>query len=203
MQEVRLGGASVLVLEAVRGLPSEGAAAVRALESTSPDVLAMSIAPEELQALRTYAGGPADPENFEEEIYVAGLSAWEVPVKPAPCFTDPLKAAETRGIRLEALDLDEEAYTTAYLRCVSAMELILQGRVEVRLARKKFTAPTPRDFVLAWDAEVNRAAGFTRLQREREAHMARRLREIAARARRVLAVVEVERSRGVLAALRA
>jgi hypothetical protein len=203
MEEVRVGGATVLVLPAVRGLPSEGAAAARAVESLSPDVVALSIAPEELTALKRYGGGPVEPENFEEEIYVAGLSAWETPVKPAPCFTDALRAAGERRIRVEALDMDEEAYTTAYLRYVSAMELILQGRVEARLARRKFSASAPADFVLAWDAEVNRAAGFTRLQREREAHMARRLREIAPSARRVLAVVEVERSAGVVAALRA
>lgn len=203
MEEVRLGGTSVLVLPVVRGLPSEGTAAAHAVEFVSPDVVGLSIAPEELEALRTYEGGPAEPANFEEEIYVAGLSAWEAPVKPPPCFTQAMRAAEARGIRLEALDMGEDAYTTAYLRSVSAMELILQGRVEARLSRKKFQASTPQDFVLAWDAEVNRAAGFTRLQREREGFMARRLRELAESSRRILAVVEVERSGGVVAALRA
>lgn len=203
MEEVRLGDASVLVLPVVRGLPSEGPAVVRAMEFAAPNVVALSISPEEVDALRRYEGGPVEPENVEEEIYVAGLSAWETPVKPAPCFAEALRAADARGLRVEGLDMDEEAYTDAYIRSVSAMELILQGRVQSRLARKRFRVETPQDFVLAWDAEVNRAPGFTRLQREREAHMTGRLREIARTARRVLAVIEVERVKGILAALRA
>lgn len=202
MEEVRLGGASVFLVPVVRGLPSEGPAVVRAMDALGPDVVALSISPEEVDALRTWDGAPLGPENAEEELYVAGLSAWELPVKPPPCFTEALRAADARGARVEALDMDEEAYTDAYTRFVSGMELILQGRVVARLARKRFRAETPRDFVLAWDAEVNRAPGFTRLQREREAHMARRVREIAAGARRILAIIEVERARGVLASLR-
>jgi pheromone shutdown protein TraB len=56
--------------------------------------------------------------------------------------------------------------------------------------------------VIEWDSEVNRSAGFARLQIERERHIAKRLREVAETANRVLAVVEVERARGVLEALR-
>lgn len=203
MDEVRLGHASIVPIAVVRGLPSEGPAVVRAIGSASPDVVALSISPEELEALRHYDGGPVEPDNFEEEIYMAGLSAWETPIKPPPCFTEALRAAEARGLRAEPLDMDEDAYTDAYTTHVGAMELILQGRARSRLARKKFRASTPQHFVLEWDAEVNRSAGFARLQREREAHMAARLREIALTWRRVLAVIEVERIKGVLVALNA
>lgn len=203
MQDVRLGHASVRVLPVVRGLPSGGPAVLAALESAAPRVIALSIAPEEVRALREYRGGPVPPEGFEEEAYVAGLAEWEQPVKPAPCFAEAIRAADVRGIPVEGIDMNEEAYTDAYTRCVSALELILQGRTEARLHRRKLRAKTPEEFVLAWDAEVNRPAGFARLQREREAHMASRVKALAAVASPVLAVLEVERAAGVLAALRA
>jgi len=202
MDEVRLGEARVHVLPVVRGLPSEAPSVAGAIETVRPDVVALSIGPEELEALRAYRGGSVAAENFEEEVYVAGLSAWEEPVKPAPCFTEAIRRADASRVRVEGVDMDESTYTDAYTSYVSAMELILQGRAERRLARKRFRARTPREFVLEWDAEVNRPVGFARLQREREAHMARRLREIAKSARAVLAVIEVERAEGVLAALR-
>jgi len=201
MEEVRLGRASILAFPVVRGLPSEGIAAARAVASTAPDVVALSISPEELDGLRHHAGEPVAPENVEEEVYVAGLSAWETPVKPPPCFTEALRAAEGSGLRVEALDMDEETYTDAYTKWVGAVELLFQGRAHSKLVRRKFRAETPREFVLEWDAEVNRSAGFARLQLERERHMASRLHEIAVRARRILAVIEVERSKGVLDAL--
>ncbi len=202
MDEVRVGGTFVYVLPVVRGLPSEVPAVRNAMDAARPDVVALSISPEEVDALRQFKGGSAEPDNFEEEIYIAGLSAWEEPVKPAPCFTEALRAATGRKARVEGIDMDESTYTDAYTQYVSAMELILQGRVQARLRRRRFRASTPRDFVLEWDQEVNRSVGFARLQRERERHMAARLKKISEAAGRVLAVIEVERVKGVLAALR-
>jgi hypothetical protein len=202
MEEVRLGRASLVALPVVRGLPSEGPAVVRAIESASPEVVGLSISPEELAGLRRYSGPVAEPENFEEEVYMAGLSAWETPVKPPPCFSEAIRAADERRIRIEALDMAEDVYTDAYTTWVGAVELLFQGRSRNRLARRRFRAATPSEFVLEWDAEVNRSAGFARLQLERERHIAKRIREIAETAKRVLAVVEVERAQGVLTALR-
>src|SRR6059036_3393335 len=202
MDEVRLGLASVTILSVVRGLPSERSTVATAIRTTKPDVVALSIGPEELQTLRVYHGGPLEPENFEEEIYVAGLSAWEPPMKPPPCFTEAVRVAEKQGTRLEAIDMDEVTYTENYVDCVSTLEVIFQGRLERKLAKKRFDAKTPQEFVLAWDAEVNGPPGFARLQAMREAYMAVRVRQIADAESSILALIEVERSKGVLAALR-
>jgi len=203
MEEVRLGRASVALLPVVRGLPSEAPSVARAIESTAPHLVALSISPDELEALRTYDGRPAEAANFEEEIYMAGLSAWETPVKPAPCFTEAVRTSAARHVPVEPLDMDEETFTSAYTRFVGAVELLFQGRAEGRLARKRFRATTPEEFVLEWDAAVNRSTGFARLQIEREKHMASRIETLAGTSDKILAVVEVERIRGVLGALRA
>jgi pheromone shutdown protein TraB len=203
MDEVRLGDASVKILPVVRGLPSEIHLVANAIDTTAPNVVAVSIGPEELQTLRAYHGGPLEPENFEEEVYVAGLSAWETPTKPPPCFTEAIRVADRRGARLEALDMDEVTYTENYVDCVSGLEVVFQGRLERRLKKKQFRAKTPQDFVIEWDAEVNGPPGFARLQSRREAYMAARLRQIGASTESVLALIEVERVKGILAALRA
>ena len=202
MEEIRLGEATISIYPAVRGLPSDGRAIAQAIDTLKPDVVALSVSPEELDTLRTYRGGNLEPDRTEDEVYVAGLSVWEEPILPPPCFTQAVEKATARQVRLEALDLDEEAYADAYTAHVSTMELILQGRLENRLLKKRFQVATPQEFALAWDAEVNRTDGFARLQREREKFIASRLRELADGLTRVLAVVEVERVKGVLAALR-
>src|SRR2546428_37036 len=122
MDEVRLGLASVTILPVVRGLPSETATVAQAIRTTDPKVVALSIGPEELETLRVYHGGPLEPENFEEEIYVAGLSAWEPPMKPPPCFTEAVRIADKRGTRLEALDTDQVTYTATSLDSVSTLQ---------------------------------------------------------------------------------
>jgi hypothetical protein len=202
MEEIRLGEATISIFPAVRGLPSDGDAVAKAIDAIKPDVVALSVSPEELDTLRTYRGGNLEPDRTEDEVYVAGLSVWEEPVLPPPCFTQAVERAVTSRIRIEALDLGEEAYADAYTEYVSTMELILQGRLENRLLKKRFRVATPQEFALAWDAEVNRTVGFARLQREREKFIASRLREVARDRGRILAVVEVERVKGVLAALR-
>ena len=202
MDEVRLDRSTVHILPVIRGLPSESEAVRRAIESTRPAAIGLSIGPEELQSLRTYEGAPLEPENFEEEIYVAGLSAWEPPVKPPPCFSAAIRAADGMGRPVEAIDMDEVTYTESYVNCVSALEVVFVGRLEKRLTNKRFRATNPRDFVLEWDAEVNGSPGFQRLQSRREAFMAGRLREMAASKDPVLAIIEVERARGVRAVLR-
>ena len=201
MDEVQLDRATIRLLPVVRGLPSEAETVRRAIESTRPAAIGISIGPEELITLRSYDGGPLSAENFEEEIYVAGLSAWEPAIKPPPCFSEAIKAADARGVPIEAVDMDEVTYTESYVDCVSGLEVVFQGRLEKRLTKKRFRATNPRDFVLEWDAEVNGSPGFARLQSRREAFMAGRLREIAASHDSVLAVIEVERAVGVRLAL--
>lgn len=196
IEEVRLGEASVSILPVVRGLPSDGDAVADTIASLGPDRVALSVSPEELETLRTYHGGNLEAGTVEEEAYVAGLSAWEEPILPPPCFTRAVTVAVAQKIPLEAVDLTEEAYTDAYTTWVSTMELLLQGRMESRLLKKRFRVSTPQEFAVAWDAEVNRTVGFTRLQKEREKFMASRLREVSADGRRVLAVIEVERVKG-------
>ncbi len=202
MEEVRLGEATVSLLPVVRGLPSAGETVRKAIDAQKPDVVALSISPEELDTLRAWRGGKLEPDNVEDEVYVAGLSTWEEPIMPPPCFTRAIETATARRIRLAAIDMDEETYADTYTKWVSTMELILQGRLENRLLKKRFHVSTAEDFALAWDAEINRSAGFARLEKERERFMAGQLRELAHGGTRVLAVVEVERIRGVLTALR-
>ncbi len=201
MEEVRLGEATVSVLPVVRGLPSEADKVAESIGAWRPSIVALSVSPEELETLRRYGGGNLEPDTTEDEVYVAGLSVWEEPVMPPPCFTRAVREAVARHVRLEAVDMDEEAYADAYTACVSTVEIILQGRLESRLLKKRFHVSTPEDFAIAWDREINRTAGFARLQKERERFIAARLRGFAQGTARVLAVVEVERVNGVLAEL--
>lgn len=202
MEELPLGQATLGVLPVVRGLPSDGRKVLDALASWRPGIVALTLSREELDALRHYRGGNMEPDTTEDEIYVAGLSVWEEPEMPPPCFVQAVRDGTARQIRLEAVDMDEETYADAYTTCVSTMEIILQGRLENRLMKKRFHVSTPQEFAIAWDAEVNRPVGFARLQREREAFIAGRLRALAEDRARILAVIEVERVKGVLAALR-
>src|SRR5256886_8542253 len=175
MDEVQLDRATIRLLPVVRGLPSEAETVRRATDSPRPAAIGISIGPEELIAFGSSDGGPLSAENFEEEIYVAGLSAWERAINPPPCFSEAIKAADARGVPIEAVDMDEVTYTESYVDCVSGLEVVFQGRFEKPLTKKRFPATNPRDFVLEWDAEVDGAPRVAPLPSRPETFIASRL----------------------------
>ena len=172
----------------------------RAFEEVGPDAVALSLGKEELEALEAYDGTDHPPANWEEELYVAGLGQWGEVRKPPPCFVEALRLAKERGIAVRALDFNDEDYTEAYVRCVTAWDLIAHSRLEKKAARHTFTATTPEAFVLEFDVFVNDPEGYVALEQARERHIAKRLGKLSRNFGALLAVVERERAGGVRSA---
>ncbi len=203
MEVFDLEGTRVVLLSVIRGLVSERSRVRAAVDEVRPAAVGMSISGEELEALRAYPGGAVGPSGPEEEAYVAGLSAFGEVEKPPPCFTEGLAAAAELGLPVHALDMDEEAFSEAYLGAVSGLDFVLTGVRASRMRRWHARAGSPQAFVLAWDARVNRARGMRALQRKREAHIVKRIRDVARGGGPVLALVDLERAPGVSERLRA
>ena len=197
MEVLHLTGARVVLLPVVRGLVSERLRVRAATEDVRPVAVGVSISPEELEALRHHGTGSVDPSGPEEEVYVAGLSAFGAVEKPPPCFTEALVVAEERRLPVHAIDMDEGTFSDAYLHAVSGLDFIRSGIQASRIHGWKVRAETPEAFVLAWDARVNRARGYRVLQQQREAHMAGRIIELSRTGGPLLVLVELERIRGV------
>lgn len=196
-------GGKIYLVGAVRGLASEGERAVKAIEELKPDVLAISVSGEGLEAMRgSDQSSEAQATNPEEEVYIAGLSEFGKVMSPPPCFHMPQMFADEKSIPVEALDMDDEHYTAAYCRYVSTMDMIRQGGSGKRLARHPFEAQNPEDFVREWDELVNRLAGYRSLEDAREEWMAKGLVKLGSRHAIVLAVIELERAAGVQDRLR-
>jgi hypothetical protein len=190
-------GRRIFLLAVIRGLESERVEVRKALGEASADAIAISISEEELKALDDYEKGDVPPSNFEEDVYIGGLSRFGEVKKPPPCFLEARDLARSRGLRFLALDMDDHDYTEAYVSNVGTVEMMLHSMSEGRLRRKQFKAETPRDFVLEFDSVVNGSKGFKRLETARENHMAERLAELSRDCATILAVVEVERAEGV------
>ncbi|HEY4704417.1 MAG TPA: hypothetical protein VII27_01595 [Thermoplasmata archaeon] len=203
MDVVPLGAGRVHLFPVVRGLVSEAERVREAFAETRPDAVALSISREEIEGLRAHTGEAVPPDSVDEEVYVRGLAAFGEVRKPPPCFVEALAAAAERGTAVHPLDLDEEQYSTLYVSVVSTVDILLSNARQGRLQRWTSKAGTPEAFVREWDARVNGSEGYRRLQAEREAFIARRIRQLASRYGALLALVEVERADGVLGRLRA
>jgi len=202
MEVVALGFSRVHVMPAVRGLVSEAASVRAAISQVSPEAVGLSIAREELEALRLFEGGNVPPDNVEEEVYVRGLSRFGDVRKPPPCFEEAVRVAAERSIPVHSLDMDDEQYSSVFVASVSTVDILLSNVRQNRLRKWESKAPAAADFVLEWDALVNSSKGYRALQGERETFIARRIRQLAGKYRSLLAVLELERTKGVVARLR-
>lgn len=191
-------GANVFVLPVIRGLVGEAAEVKRAVEEITPNAIGVCVSKEELRTLERMGDEEAEPSSAHEEAYVAGLERFGEVRKPPPCYTEALAQAKRLKVPCVAIDMDEALFTDAYCNFVSTVDVMKQTR-DARIIKKKgFEANSPDDFVMQYDAYVNRHRGLERLERERERYIALRLSKMSAKWDRVLGIVEVERAQGVL-----
>jgi pheromone shutdown protein TraB len=201
MDVVVLGGCRVHVMPVIRGLVSESERVAETFGELRPEAVALSIGREELEALKAHSGENVAPGNVEEEVYVRGLSSFGEVRKPPPCFVTALAACAERGIPIHPLDMDDEQYSSTYVASVSTVDILLTNVREGRLRKWASKASAPEDFVREWDAVVNQSAGYRKLVAEREEFLARRIRQLASRYGVLLALIDVERAKGVLGRL--
>jgi pheromone shutdown protein TraB len=163
-------------------------------------VIALSISPEGLEAMGKPDGLKTDrnaPSNPEEEIYIHGLSEFGEVIKPPPCFSMALERAKAMNIPVKALDMDDEHYTLAYCKHVNTMDMIRQGHSRKSMPKHRFVSKTPEEFVLEWDDLVNRLKGYRELENSREEWLAKGISKLAQKEAGILAIVELERLKGV------
>ncbi len=200
LRTVRLGACVLEVFPTVKGLERERRPVREAIMEARPDVVALPVSAEGLRGLRAIWKGRR-PQIFlshYEEIYAVKLARYGKVSVPPPSFTEAYAAAAGEGIPVKAIDLDEEGFSDAFVQSISSANLIYHSLRWRWLRRRRFDQPTARKFALAWDRAVTSLRGFRNLEDRREEHMARELRRLCARHRKVLAVVELERMEGIL-----
>ena len=191
---------SILLMGCVRGLASEGDWVKNTISEHRPDAVGISISKESLQAMAQHyelGGDLPEPANFEEEMYIEGISQYGEVIRPPPCFSEAWRVAEKRGITLMALDMDDEHFTAAFCKHISGLEIIRQGRCNNKWARHTFTAKNPKEFVLEWDRMINWLPGYKNLEKAREDWIAKGISKLSEEHGSVLVVVEYERLAGV------
>jgi len=197
MESFTLGEGRVAFLPVIRGLVPEGDRVRRAIEEVRPAAVALTVGREELDTLVAYDGAEHPPTNWEEEVYVAGLAEWGPVKKPPPCFVEAVRVAGAMGIPLRALDFNDEDYTEEYVTRIGTMDLLVHTRLEKKVLKHRWTAATPEEFVVEFDALVNDPESYAELEAARERHIAKRIAKLAAKHPSLLAVVEYERAEGV------
>jgi hypothetical protein len=197
---LKIEGCEVLLLPVIRGLVSEGEQVERQAKEFAPDAVALSISPEELKALRGHDGKPLEPMcgTIEENVYETGLGNFGLVERPPRCFTVAVKISDEMKSRVVGADLTEEEFTRSYVSLVSGWDFVRRAVWRNRISSARFDMSSADSFVLDWDRRLRKVRGYDLLERRREAQIAKAIAELAGRSKRLIAIVELERARGVL-----
>jgi len=202
---VTLGKRRISILPTIKGMVLERKKVREAIARLKPDAIALPVSKEGLRGLRALHRG-RKPELFlshYEAIYARRLARYGKVMVPPPSYSEAYAVAARGKIPLKAIDMNEAKFAEVFCDNVSGSSLFYHSVRWRWLKHKRFgAAKTARQFVLAWDAAVNALKGFRNLENAREEHMARRLVSMSEKYRHVLAVLELERTEGVVRRLK-
>lgn len=200
---LRVAGHDVLLLGTIAGFVPDAERVRQAYEAFRPQLVALGVPPEDLPGLDALAAAarPELPElDVADEKRLALLARFGATRVPSPDLEAAHELARRDQVPLAALDLDDEAHAAAFTRHVTFLTVLRSNAIKSRLLRHGVAGGDPYAVMGAWDAAWNRPKGLRRVEEDREACMAQRLKEEAATGT-VLAVVPAARLPGIVRAL--
>jgi hypothetical protein len=199
-------GGPALLLAPVRGLTSELAPLLTALEEYAPEAVGLGLSHEEMQGLLDYFvlsdAEPIVPLSPMEASEVRGLSRFGEVRVPNPSFVEVLRWGHARSLPVEALDPDDERSASLFAEHIGYVELVRRTVREHRIARSPPTPSSPDEFALRWDQEVAHGRGSRGFAQARDRHLARAAARLELGRSRTAIVVDRERFEAVRDLLR-
>ena len=202
-QTVTIGDTQIRVLSTVKGLVSEAEIVEFEIESFKPDLVALSIGPEEIKGTREWDGQPYDMSGWDE-IY--GLSLRKVVGDdgvrlPPPSFSKAIEVSDSKNLEVIGIDMDEESFTESYTSNVSTWQLYKRGRLEKTMAKRGIEGTTPQDIVVNMENSIREITGFAKLEDDRVQAMAENIKSNLDKSK-ILVIVELSNADILLKSLK-
>ena len=168
-QTVTVGNTQIRILSTIKGLVSESEIVENEIESFEPDLVTLSVGPEEIDGTRKWDGQPYDMSGWDE-IY--GLSLRKIVGDdgvrlPPPSFSTAIKVSDSKKIEVIGIDMDEESFTKSYTSNISTWQLYKRGRLETRMVKNGIEGNTPEEIVTNMENSIREIAGFAKLEDDR------------------------------------
>ena len=191
-QTVTVGNTQIRVLSTIKGLVSESEIVENEIESFEPDLVTLSVGPEEIDGTRKWDGQPYDMSGWDE-IY--GLSLRKIVGDdgvrlPPPSFSTAIKVSDSKKIEVLGIDMDEESFTKSYTSNVSTWQLYKRGRLETRMVKNGIEGNTPEEIVTNMENSICQIDGFAKLENDRVNAMCKNLKSNLDK-HKILAIIEL------------
>ena len=191
-QTVTVGNTQIRILSTIKGLVSESEIVENEMESFEPDLVTLSVGPEEIDGTRKWDGQPYDMSGWDE-IY--GLSLRKIVGDdgvrlPPPSFSTAIKVSDSKKIEVIGIDMDEESFTNSYTSNVSTWQLYKRGRLETRMVKNGIDGNTPEEIITNMENSIRKIGGFAKLEDDRVNAMCENLKSNLDK-RKILAIIEL------------
>ena len=191
-QTVTIGDTQIRFLSTVKGLVSEAEIVESEIESFKPDLVALSVGPEEIKGTREWDGQPYDMSGWDE-IY--GLSLRKVVGDdgvrlPPPSFRKAIEVSDSKDIEVIGIDMDEESFTNSYTSNVSTWQLYKRGRLEKGMVKNGIEGSTPEEIVMNMENSIREISGFAKIENDRVQTMADNIKSKLDKSK-ILVIVEL------------
>ena len=202
-QTVTVGNTQIRILSTIKGLVSESEIVENEMESFEPDLVTLSVGPEEIDGTRKWDGQPYDMSGWDE-IY--GLSLRKVVGDdgvrlPPPSFSTAIKVSDSKKVEVIGIDMDEESFTKSYTSNVSTWQLYKRGRLETRMVKNGIDGNTPEEIVTNMENSIRKIGGFAKLEDDRVNAMCENLKSNLDK-RKILAIIELSSVESLLKLLK-
>ena len=202
-QTVTIGDTQIRFLSTVKGLVSEAEIVEAEIESFKPDLVALSIGPEEIKGTREWDGQPYDMSGWDE-IY--GLSLRKVVGEtgvrlPPPSFSKAIEVSDSKNLEVIGIDMDEESFTESYTSNVSTWQLYKRGRLEKKMAKRGIEGDTAQDIVVNMENSIREIAGFAKLEDDRVHAMTNNIKSNLDKSK-ILVIVELSNTDSLIKSLK-
>ena len=189
----------IFLLGSILGLTNESSEIKKMFDKIRPDAIILSVSDEELSGLKKMSDGEKQEILLSgyEEVYAKKLARYDKVKVPPPSFTEAFELGKKNDVPVYAADMDDKEYTDTFTKNISTLQLILHSLKIKKLRKKRFKSKTPEDFIYEWDKTVNRLKGFRKLEEKREEHIAKRIMDLSKRHDKILAIVELQRLKGI------
>lgn len=146
-----------------------------------------------------YAKSDSDFEALDptQQRFLDLLGAWGETRIPSPDLDVAHHWATENHVPLEALDLDDEAHASVYIKANRFRDVLRSGRILKRIVKHEFSDTDPHAFATSWDDFLNALPSLQKVEEARETQMAERLRELARVHQSIVAIIPAPRFAGV------
>ena len=193
----KLGDSEINILPIIKGLVSESEKVSEKIDGF--DCVALALGLEEIEILKTMDSQEweYDPTNLDS-VYAHHLKKFGEVNIPVPAFKTTIDICKEKGVEPIPLDMCDEEFTKMYCECVSTFDFLKEKKVLKKSMKTEFSDESPEKFVLEWDALINTLKGQYAVSLRREEYIAKQIKDLANYKKKILAIIEYERVKGIL-----